>query len=61
MRVAKKQYWLLAEKVKEMKEIVHDAGNDIMVSDLEYDGKGGARVAGYSIRETQVEMEGKEK
>lgn len=47
--------------MKELKKIFCGVGNDTMLSDLDYDGRGRALVAGYSIHETSTEVPAKDK
>lgn len=52
---------LLSVQVRDVKDIVEDVENDVIVSNIDYDGKGQAWVAGYTLQETRVEMKERKK
>lgn len=60
-RVAQEQCMFPFAQVKEPKKIVADVGKDVMLSALDYDGRGRDIVAGYSLHETKNEVEEKGK
>lgn len=53
---ALEQDLLLSVQVQCAKDIVEYVENDVMVSNIDYGGKGQAGVAGYTLQETRVEM-----
>lgn len=48
---ARQQPVLLSRHVQDIKKIIEDIRNDVMVANIDFDGKGDARVAGYTLQE----------
>lgn len=50
-RFAPVQCLALSEQVKDVSTVLEGIVNDVMVTSVDYDGKGNARVVGYSVQE----------
>lgn len=53
---AYQQAVMLPRHMKDVKNIIRDISNDVMVANIDYYRKGDARVAGYTLQETRDEM-----